>query len=167
MKYYIFLDNYKTNYSSMLDSFTDKYNSLFYVDSWIQNFLELHQGNLDINSKIFKNKHDFKNNDEKYIVVKKNSQDKFYIYKKKIEKGIIFNKYNYEKIYSISIIVKYDNRNILPIYDSRGYIDDDIEHIYNDDIAELKEKYNEVIAELKEKFSNKNIDTEYTIKYNV
>lgn len=160
MKYYIFLDNYKTNYSSMLDSFTDKYNSLFYVDSWIQNFLELHQGNLDINSKIFKNKHDFRNNDEKYIVVKKNSQDKFYIYKKKIEKGIIFNKYNYEKIYSISIIVKYDNRNILPIYDSRGNINDeddnDIEYIYN-----------EVIDELKEKFSNKNIDTEYTIKYNV
>jgi hypothetical protein len=128
MTYFIIIEDHIKKESKFLKSMTDKYNSIYYIDSYISTYLEALQGNIELNGKVFKNKNEYTKNKDCYIVVKKNDiMEKRTIYHKQITKGILYNVTSYIKMFTISIAYNKKERPMY-VYDSRGYLYDYVEY---------------------------------------
>lgn len=142
MNYNIVIDDYLTKQSQLLESFTDKYNAISYIDSFIYDYLELKQGTIKLNNVVFSDKNDFSLKKDIYIVVKKKNDidDKRYVYHKIVDKGILFNTVKYIKVFGIGIVNKPFTRDFIT-YDNRGYLYDCMECYLDKVLTELEQKF--------------------------
>lgn len=141
----------------VLSETTDKYNCLFYIENYIQEFLIEKQGNIDQNNIVFNEpSHDHSLSWRKlpfgYIVTRnKYNINAFTIYFKSHINGILFDSYDIKKIFVIQMAV-HDKQYLFDMFNFTVVNDQDIKE---NEILGVKYNLCLCFSELLDRFEKK------------
>lgn len=111
MNYSVILHDYQSKTSVLLTEFDDKYNSLLYIEEYINEYLKAKQGNIPLNDAIFRepshiNSYSWASYPYGYLITRDVSRsiDSYTIYNKKVNSGLIYNTNDIICLFTIQLI---------------------------------------------------------------
>jgi len=144
MKYLVVRTDYEDQKNSKpLGWFTEKYNALHFIEDYITNYLEIQNGISINNFKYYNNNmlNEVKK-DTCFIKINKHTMlHKKTIYKKICDKGVLYNSYIFNKLFSVDLI-EIPTTRPLHVYDC--YHDDMDDYNYDQVIQQLEKRFEEV-----------------------
>ncbi len=159
MRYLVVLKDYQDKSSMVLKTFNDKYNALFFIESYIADYIQLHDGDKDFYSNIIEEPSHM--NSRRWsiypyeTIITRNineSLDQYKVFVKKVHRGVIYNGYKIKKVFSLNVVKALNNNYKLPKHNFQEEFDDDFDDFcmhYSNVLEELESSFNKSLGDSK------------------